>query len=763
MASKGGLFMTGSVFSFDQKVSPTSGGLPLELVTENQVKIRRIVSSMVRKKKTVALWTHAGRSYEIHHPSDCKHYYLVDKEAKLGVGTSGDVCEAYPLYVSKKGGMILGKKCACKSIKMSVDDAEEHLRAFKREVDATSKVYEDVVTNVSLSRDHQSQFKYIFSPILPGKSLFADSKPDLTQARLRCNIDFSAMSFKQRTDVANQIAEWLFVMHTSIPGRGDAFYHGDISHGNFHFDQNEQGDVTVYPLDFGTARKAKTYDEEVPIPKSGSEPGTLCYLAPEVFNNKKTIAGDYYAAAGIYALIYGAVNPFRDKARAPYRKAFNRISPKPTLYFYDHEVDPNKVEVKGPCVIVIKNKKNEYAAIIKEANNKLYRDFQLAMMETKPTSREAPINTFVLLSNIPREIIYYDDKGNESTIEGTENILELLSKVEDKDLVKHVPQIKKALRKMVDREGLGTVMIKVDLSVESTEKLNQIREEKKVEEAYDILYEIWMQRVQRGDLTIPSHDDKVEVETSLNFNGFFKGPTFVSHVTESKYCQDFIKRSQEYKPSNRPTPIEHRIFYGMLHYAALTGEDCHAVLHQLSTKGIDGKLDIAKDNTMKQFCNLANKFLVRQHKNYKLNESDQEQEKIFWKLTNELFSKESLDEKHLMLAWLDLRNEILGNLDQLHAQRKKIKPEQVEYQNVTHKINFLNKLINADSLESFEHELSRARSEISLGKLKHAGIVTGLFSKTTWHFMEKIDRHFNKYKSKVNDAKKRLDLKGSNV
>ena len=479
--------------------------------------------------------------YTIHHPKGSLYYYIVGnaKDKQVGQGGMSAPQLAHRFYIDNNNQMQRHPN----PFVLKQVEGHESADITKAAVQNEYKLFKKCYKQSEYYLDEKDGF--IFVPFLKGETIYKEQ--DLKQDKMKVNFDVNSLSLEQRIDLANQISEWLYIIHTRIPGRGEAYIWGDISQNNFHFYMNK-GRVYAYPLDFGASLPVTSLHQVVDTRDPDVTPG---YIAPELYESKgfyrKTIGSDTWAVAGILlGLNNNSHNPFKDKFKARLQHAAIREAKETQLHFVENEQQANeeieKIKKEPDYTIVLYKKENKYYAKLNKYEEK---------------------DTFQISLSPDQERILDEKKADKSQL-------------------------------------IAAIWEKIGL-------------------------------LGKQGYLIINEDNQSEAKVPLNFTGFFEGENYEALQWIKPTYENFIKKMQVADYKDRPTPLEFRLFHGILNQAVKRDlkedENVKKALDIILTKGIDPHFDKA-----------ASDFLTNIYSHYTLTEEDNQKLNQFWNISTRYFS-----------------------------------------------------------------------------------------------------------------------------
>lgn len=573
----------------------------------------------------------------IHHPAGSPYYYLVKMaDSKLDAGSSGKVLKAYRIDqldpIKFFAEPIILKNTFSPDPSVAVEEFKNEVDLFKKcyktpegyyiEQKKVKRKFDEESQSDKLVEEKEFKEGFIFTPFLPGKPIY-NQVQDLSKDKIQYNFDRSTLSIEQKNNLSKQIAEWLFIMHTNLPGRGLSFLHGDIASSNWHFDIDEKGvrPPAVRPLDFGTAKRVESLRKLV----DSKTIGTFGYLTPESLEGKQAIASDYWSISPILACLYGANNPFKEKMLAPAQRRLTKESEKYTFHVLTSEenLESTIKGIKVNGVVVFKDKAGDYYAALKKDGAQFMHDPIEVVSEIKDQKFS---DKFVIsLNKGEPQIFYYNEKGEQNELKN--DFLKPYLTNLPTSITNNIAGIQKELRKNKEARDLTKAVFKINITEEELKNSKQ----------NELVVKIWkeaggLSQFQQSFL----EDRKAEVEAKLNLNGFLEEKE--AEWFKPYYLQ-FINKMQTIDYAKRPTPLENLMFHGILDYSKNMHPnkrpDCSDALNALSTTGFKP----AGDNYWPQyFEKIAMHFFTKMYSHYEFSAEQSKNINDFYKLSIEFFS-----------------------------------------------------------------------------------------------------------------------------
>jgi serine/threonine protein kinase len=626
-------------------------------------------------------------SFEIYR-SPSGGFYVVPIEEGVDQGASNSrVMKAYrieqidPLEMHSNAFLLKATKLGDKNHK--IEELEENFLRESSALQASiSAENRDKVESFQIEKD-DSQMAYLSMEFFSGKTLFKLSeKFDLTDSTIPYHFPIQDLTMEEKLNLTDQIAESLYYLHCA------GYCHGDVSYGNILL--NEKRAVLI---DFGTARYLGSEDKLLDI---GVVEGTPGYLAPEVFQKKKSIPGDYYSFGGVLASFFsdGKNNPFQDKfkfvRKTNEKKVLAKEAKKYELYVAQSFADIDlKALNKEDAIIVYKNEDNYEAVFARNGKLEVFSNYTYEVHEEKPLLQKD--DSFAIYFTPKPGVTFFSEGKEVQLSEESQN--KILKKVAGysfakakQELLNSESLVKNQLKEILVKENKARINV-VNLSLDFSGEIDMENEifalttpQKKIvkdSKNIDMMEYIKKQALflKPVNLRMGQDVEGVECRGLYNLDGFFKGEKYEPWLWLKPDFENYLLRLQENSPGARPTALENRLFFGALHYLGNDEKLLRPILPMISKKSFK---DEEKDEDFKMFRELATDFFeqVRVHPLWRA-----ERLKEFFTITQQFLLNKNLklspDNQLINLIYLtsvrmhDLQKIIPESLQQCYGHYKK--------------------------------------------------------------------------------------------
>ena len=240
-------------------------------------------------------------------PKDIR-FFAYDELEKLGAGTFSVVYKAYPVDASTgKLGATQKEIRALKKLRDTYQTTSKD--EIRDEVEIFYKHYPRVKPEVHVINN----YSHIFTEAFEGGNLI-----DYKDGKAVLNPSIQALNLSERFQLAFQLAVGFNLFHHNTPTTGAAIILGDIKPANVIIKvvkPAKEGEVLkkfdVYPIDFGFSKSVE--DDPQRLSSLSTAQGAPIYMPPEIVDYKRGIKSDIYSMTPLFAFLFGAENPMRDK------------------------------------------------------------------------------------------------------------------------------------------------------------------------------------------------------------------------------------------------------------------------------------------------------------------------------------------------------------------------------------------------------------------------------------------------------------------